>query len=43
MTPVESMIESARLAGVERGAYLKEAAVQAIRNPGTITLPTSLG
>jgi transposase len=37
-----SLIESARLVGVEPRAYLKEAAVRAIRNPGTITLATSL-
>jgi transposase len=30
-----SMIESAKLAGVEPRAYLKEAAVRAIRNPVT--------
>jgi hypothetical protein len=36
------MIESAKLAGVESRAYLKEAAVRAIRNPGTVTLPTNL-
>ena len=33
-----SLIESARLAGVEPRAYLGEAARQAIRNPGTVTL-----
>ena len=33
-----SLIESAKLAGVEPRAYLGEAARQAIRNPGTVTL-----
>jgi hypothetical protein len=33
-----SLIESAELAGVERRAYLGEAAQQAIRNPETVTL-----
>jgi hypothetical protein len=37
-----SMIESAKLAGVEPRAYLKEAAVRAIRNPDTVTPPTDL-
>jgi hypothetical protein len=37
-----SLIESARLAGVEPRAYLREAAIRAIRNPGTVTLPTDL-
>ena len=34
-----SLIESAKLAGVEPRAYLAEAARRAIRNPGTVTLP----
>ena len=34
-----SLIESAKLAGVEPRAYLGEAARRAIRNPGTVTLP----
>ncbi len=33
-----SLIESAKLAGVEPRAYLGEAARRAIRNPGTVTL-----
>ena len=33
-----SLIELAKLAGVEPRAYLGEAARQAIRNPGTVTL-----
>jgi hypothetical protein len=37
-----SLIESARLAGVEPRAHLKEEAVRAIRNPGTVTLPANL-
>ena len=34
-----SLIESAKLAGVEPRAYLAEAARRAIRSPGTVTLP----
>jgi hypothetical protein len=34
-----SLIESAKLAGVEPRANLAEAARRAIRNPGTVTLP----
>jgi hypothetical protein len=34
-----SLIESAKLCGVEPRAYLSEAARRAIRNPGTVTLP----
>jgi transposase len=37
-----SLIESAKLAGVEPAAYLAEATRRAITNPGTITLPTDL-
>ena len=37
-----SLIESAELAGVDPGAYLKEAALRAIANPGTVTLPHML-
>ncbi|MDH5566723.1 MAG: transposase domain-containing protein [Myxococcales bacterium] len=33
-----SLIESAKLAGVEPRAYLAEAARRAIRNPGIVTL-----
>lgn len=34
-----SLIESAKLAGIEPASYLREAARRAIRNPGTVTLP----
>ena len=37
-----SLIESAKLAGVEPRAYLGEAARRAIRNSGTVTLPRAL-
>ena len=37
-----TLIESAELAGVDPGQYLKEAALRAIANPGTVTLPHSL-
>ncbi len=37
-----SLIESAKLAGVEPRAHLGEAARRAIRNPGTVTLPRDL-
>ncbi len=37
-----SLIESAKLAGVEPAAYLAEATRRAIANPGTITLPTDV-
>jgi len=37
-----SLIESAKLAGVEPRAYLREATLQAVRNPGTATLPRDL-
>ncbi len=37
-----SLIESAKLAGVERRAYLGEAARRAIRNRGTVTLARDL-
>jgi transposase len=33
-----SLIESAKLCGVEPHAYLREAALRAVRNPGTVTL-----
>jgi transposase len=33
-----SLVESAKLAGVEPRAYLGQAARRAIRNPGTVTL-----
>jgi transposase len=37
-----SLIESAKLAGVEPRAYLGEAARRAIRSPGTVTLARDL-
>jgi len=37
-----SLIESAKLAGVEPGAYLQEAAKRAIAKPRTATLPHDL-
>ncbi len=37
-----SLIESAKLCGVEPRAYLGEAARRAIRNSGTVTLPRAL-
>jgi transposase len=37
-----SLIESAELAGVDPRAYLTEAALRAIANPGTVTLPTAI-
>jgi transposase len=37
-----SLIESAKLAGLEPSAYLAEAARRAINNPGTVTLPQDL-
>jgi transposase len=37
-----SMIESARVAGVDPGMYLRQAARRAIANPGTVTLPHDL-
>jgi hypothetical protein len=33
-----ALIESAKLCGVEPRAYLREAALRAVRNPGTVTL-----
>jgi hypothetical protein len=38
-----SLLESAKLAGVDPAAYLAEATRRAIANPGTVTLPTDLG
>ncbi len=35
---VYSLIESAKLCGVEPRAYLRETTLRAIRNPGTVTL-----
>jgi transposase len=37
-----SLIESAKLVGVEPAAYLAEATQRAIANPGTVTLPSDL-
>ena len=37
-----TLIESAKLAGVEPVAYLAEATRRAIANPGTVTLPRDL-
>ncbi len=37
-----SLIESAKLVGIEPAAYLAEATRRAIANPGTVTLPTAL-
>ena len=37
-----SLIESAKLCGVEPRAYLREAALRAVRNPGTVTLARDL-
>ncbi len=37
-----SLIESAKLAGVEPCAYLGEASRRAIRNPGAVTLARDL-
>lgn len=37
-----SLIESAKLAGVEPAHYLREATLRAITTPGTVTLPTDL-
>jgi transposase len=37
-----SLIESAKLSGVEPRAYLREATLRAVRNPGTVTLARDL-
>jgi transposase len=37
-----SLIESAKLCGVEPRAYLREATLRAVRNPGTVTLASDL-
>jgi transposase len=37
-----SLIESAKLRGVEPRAYLREATLRAVRNPGTVTLARDL-
>ena len=37
-----SLIESAKLCGVEPRAYLRETTLRAVRNPGTVTLARDL-
>ena len=37
-----SLIESAKLCGFEPRAYLREATLRAVRNPGTVTLARDL-
>jgi len=37
-----TLLESAKLAGVEPAAYLAEATRRAIATPGTVTLPRDL-
>ena len=37
-----TLFESAKLSGVDPKAYVLQAARRAIRNPGTVTLPTHL-
>ncbi len=37
-----SLIESAKLCGVGSHAYLREAALRAVRNPATVTLARDL-
>ncbi len=37
-----SLIESAKLCGVEPRAYLRESTLRAVRNPGTVTLARDL-
>jgi transposase len=37
-----SLIESAKLCGVEPRAYLREATLRAMRNPGAVALPRGL-
>jgi transposase len=37
-----SLIESAKLSRVERRAYLREATLRAVRNPGAVTLARDL-
>jgi hypothetical protein len=37
-----SLIESAKLAGLEPRAYLREATLRAVRNPSTATFPRDL-
>ncbi len=37
-----SLIESVKLCGVEPRAYLREATLRTVRNPGTVTLARDL-
>ncbi len=37
-----TMMETAKLSGIDPRTYLREAATRAIKNPGTITLPSDL-
>jgi hypothetical protein len=37
-----TMMETAKLSGVDARTYLRQAATRAIQKPGTITLPTDL-
>jgi transposase len=37
-----TMMETAKLSGVDARAYLRHAAIQEIKNPGTVTLPSDL-
>ena len=42
LAPHYSLIESAKLCGVEPRAYLREATLRAVRNPETVTLVRDL-
>jgi len=37
-----TMMETAKLSGIDARAYLREAVTRAIKEPGTITLPSDL-
>jgi len=37
-----TMMETAKLSGIDARAYLREAATRTIKKPGTITLPNNL-
>ena len=39
---IYSLIESAKLCGVEPRTYLREATLRVVRNPGTVTLGRDL-
>ncbi len=39
---VPAIVEVSRLCGVEPRAYLREATLRAVRNPGTVTLARDL-